>query len=288
MSIECIDTFPAFLSYWARVQDKPLDEQINRWAMEYMSAWPELLAKQVEDYSTQNLDWRQVARERVFPHISERLSAMQKAHQNLPVVIDQIHVKAQQILDFDSPAIFVIYVGIGCGAGWATRFRGLPAILFGLEQIAECGWSDPESLKGLVAHEIGHLVHSEWRAQDGKPMESGPWWQLYEEGFAQYCEALIVGAENWHQAGGDKDWVNWCQSHKGWLAAEFIKTVDSGGPVSAFFGSWFEIRGKRETGYFLGYEVIKELGNRWSLKEIARLEHVETHLRPVLEGMAAG
>jgi hypothetical protein len=285
---EFVDTFPAFLTYWIEVQDNPLDDQIEGWAKGYMSLWSELLAKQIEDYSSQNLDWRQIAREKVFPYLAERLPAMHQAHQNLLELGEPLYSRAQQVLAFDSKAFFVIYVGIGCGAGWVTPFRGLPAILFGLENIAECGWSAPEAITGLIAHEVGHLVHHHWRAQHRKAMESGPWWQLYEEGFAQHCEKLIVDSDTFHQASGnDKDWLSWCQSHKGWLAAEFIRTAESGNPgsASAFFGSWLEICGKSETGYFLGYEAINELKKCFDLKEIALLENVEAHLRPVLEQM---
>ncbi|MBC7264030.1 MAG: hypothetical protein H5T64_06680 [Chloroflexi bacterium] len=283
---EFVDTFPAFLTYWTGAQAKSLDDQIEGWATEYMSLWPELLAQQIEDYSSQNIDWRQIARERVFPYLAERLPAMQRAHQNLLRSCEHIYSKAQQVLHFDSEAVFVLYVGIGCGAGWATTFRGSPAILFGLENIAECGWSEPEAITGLVAHEIGHLVHRHWRAQQGKRIGSGPWWQLYEEGFAQYCECLILGSDAWHQMSrGNGDWLDWCQGHRDWLAAEFVRTVDAGEPISPFFGSWFEICGRSETGYFLGYEVIQELRGRFSLKEIALLEDVEVHLRPVLERM---
>lgn len=283
---EFVDTFSAFLTYWAKVQGKPLHDQVESWATEYMSLWPELLAKQIEDYSSQNLDWRQIAREKVFPYLNERLPAMRQAHQNLLELGGPLYSRAQQVLAFETKAVFVIYVGIGCGAGWATTFRGLPAILFGLENIAECGWSDSEAITGLVAHEIGHLVHHHWRRQHGKPIESGPWWQLYEEGFAQHCERLIMDSDTCHQAGSDNDdWLDWCQSHKGWLAAEFISTVDAGKPVSAFFGSWLEICGKSETGYFLGREAINELRKRFDLKEIALLENVEVYLRPVLEQM---
>ncbi len=284
-NVRVIDTFPAFLTYWAKVQGKPLDEQIEGWATDYMSLWPELLARQIEDYSSQNLDWRQIAREKVFPYLTERLPAMQQAHQNLLELCEPIYSRAQQALAFDSKANLVIYVGIGCGAGWVTPFRGLPAILFGLENIAESDWSAPETITGLVAHEIGHLAHYYWRAQDGKAIGSGPWWQLYEEGFAQHCESLILDSDTWHQASGgnDDNWLDWCQSHKGWLAAEFVRTVDAGKPVSLFFGSWFEICGQSETGYFLGCEAIKELEKRFNLIEIALLENAEICLRPVLE-----
>jgi len=281
---ELLDTFPAFLTYWADVEHKPLDEQIESWAAGYMSQWPELLAKQIEDYTGQRLDWRQIAREKVFPHLAERLSVMQEAHRNLLKVCVPVYSRAQQALGFDCDAVFVVYVGIGCGAGWVTSFGGSPAILFGLENIAECGWSAPVTLNGLVAHEIGHLAHYHWRAQYGKSIGTGPWWQLYEEGFAQYCESLIMGTEVVHQATqGDGEWLAWCQGHKGWLAAEFLKAVDAGQPVTSFFGSWFEICGQSETGYFLGQAAIKELGKQLSLKEIALLENTESSLRPILE-----
>lgn len=282
-----VDTFPNFLSYWNSVQHKPVEDQIASWEAQYMSLWPELLAKQIEDYASQNLDWRQVAREKVFPHLSKRFPALQRSHQLLLELSEPIYTKAQQILGFDSKVTFVIYVGIGCGAGWATLFRNQPAILFGLESIAECGWDNRKAIAGLIAHECGHLFHQYWRAQSRKTFGNGPYWQLYEEGFAQYCEDIIVGSENWHQFTGDENWLDWCQAHKKWLATEFIRTVISGQDVSAFFGSWLQIDGKSETGYFLGYSVISELKKRFSLKEIALLENVETELPSVLEQMVA-
>jgi hypothetical protein len=282
-----IDIFPVFQTYWADAEHKSVEDQIESWAKEYMLPWPELLSKQIEDYAAQNLIWQQVAREKVFPHLAERLPAMQEAHGNLLELCKPIYSKAQNTLCFESSATFVIYVGIGCGAGWVTTFCGSPAILFGLENIAESGWSDPDAITGLIAHEIGHLVHYHWRSQHGKPIGSGPFWQLYEEGFAQDCECRIRNTEIVHQAKGSKDddWIEWCQAHAGRLAAEFLKTVDSAGSVSPFFGSWFEIGGKSETGYFLGQEVVKEMEKRLTLKEIALLDNVDDRLRSILDGM---
>jgi len=282
---EFVDTFPDFLTYWAEVESSSLDNQLEGWIKNYMALWPELLVKQIEDYSSQNVDWRQIARDKVFPYLAEWLPSMQRVHQNLLQLCEPIYSRVQHRLDFDSRVLFVIYVGIGCGAGWATTFQGFPAILFGLESIVGCAWSTPEAVQGLIAHELGHLVHHHWRIQHGNTTGRGPWWQLYEEGFAQYCERLILDSDFWRQTigGDDNDWLDWCQNHKGWLAAEFLRTVDAGKPVSAFFGSWFEICGKSETGYFLGYEAIKELEKHLNLKEIALLENVEVYLRPVLE-----
>jgi hypothetical protein len=282
---EIIDTLPAFRVYWDKVQHQCLDDQIDAWASEYMSQWPELLKKQLEDYTTQGLDWQQIAKEKVFPYFRTRLSAMKEAHSNLLGICAPIYLKAQHVLDFENDVIFVIYVGIGCGAGWATTFRGSPAILFGLENIAECGWSNAEAIIGLVAHEIGHLVHHNLRRAHGKSIGSGPWWQLYEEGFAQYCESVILDTQSWHQA-SESDWLEWCQSHKGWLAQEFLHRVDTAEPISAFFGSWVDIKGKSETGYFLGHVLVKYLQEGLGLKGVALLDDIESYLRPTLERMA--
>ena len=182
--------------------------------------------------------------------------------------------------------IAVIYVGIGCGAGWATRYQRAPAILFGLENIAECGWTLPPVLAGLVAHEIGHLVHSHWRAKAGKPEGAGPWWDLYTEGFAQRCEHTILGKETWHMRSGDNDdddGLDWCRPHMPWLSAEFLRRVDAGESVRPFFGSWLELRGRKQCGYFLGHELIRELEGCMDLREIALLEDVDTRFRSLVE-----
>jgi hypothetical protein len=283
-----IDTFPAFLTFWRQAQQESTEAQIEGWASEYVVQWPELLEKQLQDYTSQDVDWREIAREKVFPFLSARVAAMKVARGHLLQSSASIYSTAQQVLGFESDAMFVIYVGIGCGAGWATVFRNSPAILFGLENIAECGWSRPPSLTGLVAHELGHLVHHHWREQRGMAIGSGPWWQLYSEGFAQRCEHVILGQDTWHQATGVNNdvWLDWCQEHKGWLAARFLAAVDADEPVRPFFGSWHDIRGRRQCGYFLGHELIMELEASASLKEIALLGGIEEQFRRVLAEFA--
>ncbi len=279
--IEVIDTFPAFLNYWADAQGKPLEDQIELWASVYMAGWPELLAMQIQDYVGQDLDWKQVAKERVFPYLQERLPAMQEARSNLLRLGADLYSKAEQILNFNANTHFVIYVGIGCGAGWVAPYQDKYSILFGLENIAECGWSDEESITGLIAHEIGHLAHFVLRTQNNKKLESGAWWQLYTEGFAQYCETLLNNT--FHQENRRDDWLAWCRLNERQLASRFIQAADEGQAVNPFFGSWLEIDGHSETGYFLGHEVIQDLAKEMSIQDIALLDDYEKYLRKTLE-----
>ena len=189
MSVKIIDTFPKFLTWWESAQGKSVDEQIKSWATEYMSSWPELLSLQIGDYEAQSLDWHQIARERIFPNFGARLTEMYKAQQGLREWIEPVYERAQQVLGFRSEAVFIIYVGIGCGAGWTTKYGGLPAILFGLENIAECGWSEFPAIRGLIAHEIGHLAHFYWRERNGRLLEQGLGGSCTKKASPKYAKA---------------------------------------------------------------------------------------------------
>jgi len=281
-----VDTFSVFQSVWKDIQHSLVDEQINGWLERYMSHYPELLQKQLDDYASLNEDWRVTASERIFPALPDRLSAMQTAHDNLLIVCNDVYERAQKIIDFNNDLICVIYVGLGCGAGWANEYGGKPAILLGLENIAEEGWQGCDTLTRLTAHELGHLIHFEWRKQANLPNEDNHWWQLYTEGFAQRCESTILGKPSWHMQGdSEMGWREWCEQNVGWLAAEFLRRVDQGEDMRPFFGSWFDLRGHKQTGYFLGHELIAVLQKQMNLREIALLTDIEGHLRPLLNQM---
>lgn len=282
-----VDTFPAFLSFWEKAKDQSIDAQIAGWADSYLAKWPELLNKQIQNYSEQGYDWHMIARERVVPFWRERLPLMRRAHKNLLDICAPTYKRAQETLCFEQTLTYLLYVGIGCGAGWATIYQNNPAILLGLENIAEEGWEDPSVLKGLIGHEMGHLWHFAQRTQAGLQMDKGPWWDLYTEGLAQRCESIIAGEGSWHMADTKGDWLKWCRQEKCWLAREFLKVTKESGDVRAFFGSWFDIRGYKETGYYLGYEAIRRLEVYKTLQEIALLEDVEAIFYDIVKGIAA-
>jgi hypothetical protein len=81
-------------------------------------------------------------------------------------------------------------------------------------------------------------------------------------------------------------WAEWCEREKGWLAREFLSMVEQGGDTRAFFGSWFEIRGHKQTGYFLGHEAVRRLEERKTLGEIALLEEVEVVFADIVQAIA--
>ncbi|MGD8902286.1 MAG: hypothetical protein PVI67_01845 [Anaerolineae bacterium] len=282
-----IDAYPAFQELWSSIRHKTTDEQIAAWEAVTRERWPELLAMQIACYEEDGEDWRQIAREMVFPRLGGRVPGMEEAHRHLLRLCQPAYVRFRQRFGLDTDLIFVIHVGIGCGAGWTTTYQGAPAVLFDLENAAEEGWAGPEVLTGLIAHELGHVAHHHWRRQQSLPIGSGPWWQLYAEGFAQRCEHVVAGEGSWHMARTVKGWLSWCQANEPWLAAEFLRTVEHGESVRPFFGSWFELRGWKQTGYYLGHAVIRRMETGMGLHEIALLDDIESRMRSALEAIAA-
>lgn len=277
-----IDTFPAFLSYWKKFQSQPIEKQIDGWANTYLSPWPELLQKQVDDYVSEGYDWQLIARERIFPRIGERLQDMTTARINLVELVEPVFIKTKEVLGFDFDIIFIIYVGIGLGAGWAASYGEKPAVLFGLENIAEEGWCHPEALTGLIAHEICHLVHFYWREINGLSKGSGSLWQLYTEGFAQWSEHQVTAKPFNRLSDPGEEWLAWCQKNLSWLSKDFLKKVDMEESTRDFFGSWFDIKGYSQCGYFLGCQVMDSLCRNKTLSEVATLEDYETPVREIL------
>jgi len=271
--LQIIDIFPPFLDFWQETRHKPLAVQLDEWAAIYMAPWSELLNKQLDDYAELEVDWRIIAAEHVFPYLDQRLPAMKSIHSQLPDICAAAHNHAQEKLGLNCDLVTLFYVGIGCGAGWVTTYEDKPAILFGLENIAEEGWMKSSTLGGFVAHELGHVAHFHWREQANLADGSGAWWQLYTEGFAQWVEHLLLGRPTWHmQDEQKKDWLGWCQENRSWLAAEFIRSVNTDESTRPFFGSWYDIQGYKQTGYFLGHELIQLLAADYSLHEIALID----------------
>jgi hypothetical protein len=183
--------------------------------------------------------------------------------------------------------VFVVYVGIGCGAGWGTTYDGLPAVLIGLENVAELGWHEPEELRKLLAHEIGHLVMSHLRGAE--PASPGdPLCSLFSEGYAQHSEHLILGRQSWGCSSQD-GWLEWCLAHEGDLARQFLRAADDRQATRRFFGSWFDVDGWRQTGYFLGCRLVANLAAERSMRELAVLtvEEMRAAARDYLESRQA-
>lgn len=151
--IELIDAYQDFLNYWTIASSKNLNSQVRLWQTPYMSKYSELLEKQIKCCKTENIDWHEIA-EKVFSALPDRLKLIQKARDNILAFYRLICTRALQKLGTDFNILLVDYVGIGCGAGWATKYNGQPAVLLGLENVAEEKWHT----RNKRAHFISELL----------------------------------------------------------------------------------------------------------------------------------
>jgi hypothetical protein len=250
---------------------KSFDEQLAAWREFYANHAPALPERLYGDYSDEEGGWLPIARDRVWPMHAERMGRMKAANKAIRETYADIYRLAGERLGFTGPLVLVTYVGIGNGAGWATQWEGLPAVLLGIENIAELNWHERPSVCGLLSHEIGHLFMTSVRgAEATEKLTEDPHLCLFEEGFAQHCEHVIVGSDTWHCA-SQPGWVEWCAAHEPMLAGEFLRRVHDRKLWREFFGSWFEIDGRIQTGYFLGCRMVERMNHRMSLCEIAGL-----------------
>ncbi|MCL5731175.1 MAG: hypothetical protein M1605_03540 [Candidatus Thermoplasmatota archaeon] len=281
-----IDTFPDFLQIWNENITGDPDRQIQLWERFYRDRYEEIFNKTIESYSSDGEQWKDFAMKRIFPIDAEKIILMEEAHKNLLKVIFDLCGNPDTVRLFPSDLTFVIYVGIGTGAGWASSYKSKPAILFGLENIIDMHWESEIALKGLALHEAGHLFQETVRKESGFPFGKGPIWYLYEEGFAEYFESQLLTPEIWHQSLGQPGWNRWCEEHIQYLSSLFLEDVESGSETTRFFGSWYDIDGWKETGYFLGYMVMKQL--ELPLYDLACLtpEQVEIKVKQTLSEFA--
>ncbi len=285
-----LDTSDTLLDHCGEMEGQSPAQQADWWLARFHADWPALAAKLEGDYAADGFTWRTVLIERVFPTLAERLPAMRATRDRLLPLPAEVMRRAEQVFRLDFAVVFVI-LPIGYG-GWGTSCEDEPAVLLGLDTIVGLGWTDGEALTGLVAHELGHVLHQVWRKRVGLEWGRGPFWLLYDEGFGQRCEHVLVGYEDWHMARGQDDWLAWCQAHTGWLAAEYLRAVAAGEPVYRFFGgSWpeYHIEGRHQCAYFLGHEIIRQWEGQKALKEIALLpvEEADRRVREALEAFSS-
>ncbi|MDH7490074.1 MAG: hypothetical protein QHH80_11275 [Anaerolineae bacterium] len=129
----------------------------------------------------------------------------------------------------------------------------------------------PQAPAGAGGARTGHLAHMAWRGEweEFAEHERDPLFLLYSEGFAVRCEEAILGSAG-HLAQA-AEWLAWCAAHHAVLAAEFLRRLDNGEAVRDFFGSWHDVQGHSQTGYYLGRELVGDLGRGRTLRDVACL-----------------
>jgi hypothetical protein len=270
-----LDTWPRFAATALRCLDSA-ETFLDAWHDRYLSRWPSLRRKCLDDYAQQGEDWRALATKWIYPVVRTQARRMAQTRAKLLAVIPEVDARYRRLVKRAPRVRYVVMVDIGF-AGWATDYRGSRAILLGLAQIARLGWHSRQSLRDLIAHELAHQVHGIWRRRARvKDSPQGAVDDLYSEGFAARMEHELAGA-SWHRH--SQTWPGWldeCRRREPALAAQYLRAMRRGSDLRAFFGDWLALDGLSATGVYLGHEFIRWLeASGMSLREIAALPSAE-------------
>lgn len=262
MSIRIIDTYPDIMRFthngtqWCSISHRQYLDSIS----------PELYALCTEDASSYQME------KQILPVIHRALfdqgERMRQAHRSLQSIdVQTIERHINELFDIELDVTIILYLGLCNGAGWATWLDKRQTILLGVEKIAELGWHAPERMHDLICHEIAHLILDFMRKN--MPEMPAEIQQLYEEGFATRTSQLLYTEGFFHQ--DDGVWLSFCQEHIDKIKEEFYTRLQSNVSTAAFFGDWNLVMGQHDLGYYLGYDWIKQMQARYSIKEIAAL-----------------
>ena len=272
--IEIIDTFKHFKACFEGNLNKSVDEKIDLWENCYIRNYPELEIKCKSDYESNGYSWRDIACNMVFNKTKDNFGKMLEAYINIKDSIQGISIAVKQIFNIEPNIYIVLYCGLCNSAGWVDKYNGKRAILYGIDKIAELDWHNIEKIKPLIAHELCHVIHFEIRGEDkltGIDMNNyiNGIWKIYEEGFAQYYQHLLIGdiADS-----RGAEWLKSCIMNKSNLKTLYFEALyNKNEGTKHFFGDWFKVINISDTGYFLGAELIKELNEVYSIEKIAKL-----------------
>ncbi len=263
--IKVINLFDDFLNFY--LENKSLDI-FEVWERFYKDNHEKFYLKLIEDLKKDNINYIEIGRINL-KNFEDKIDILKNISENILKVKDVIYKKGKEFLNFDLKII--IYIGLGIFAGWATLFENSLTIIFDLVKIDELNWGSYKKLSGLFSHELSHLIHMNLR-KDCKEFEEEvePVFLLYIEGFAQKFGENFVKGDIWYMF-NDKE-LNWCKENINFLKEEYYNRVEIGESINDFFGDWYNIKGKKMTGYFLGYRFIEFLEENFDIINISKIE----------------
>lgn len=283
MTFEIIDVFENFKhDYHTRLTPESL---FHTW-FSAMSVAPTLRDLCIQDYLSAGEDWVQIAHQTVFTRTHQDYVRMRRIHERLKALIPELHATLHAFYPFPKTIKWVLYHGLGNGAGWSTTYQGAPAILCGIDKIAALDWSSDEELLRLCAHEYAHVVHAHLRGPLLPPHtpEHHPVLRLYVEGFASYYETFIAALPDRLTR-----WEKQCALIFDDLKRMYAQALVSNPAMCAkFFGDWTLIYELPDTGYYLGKQWVKALAQTYDFDTLARLpyDELERSLETFLTGQS--
>ena len=277
--VHIVDVMPAFwafesapnMRYYARdalFRELVLDPNQNIYSLEEFHR--NVTDDGIEDYLQQ-----------VQPY----LPAMRKLHAEVKAEVGPAESRFLAAFpDFATDVTVVYLPSFMHFDGQTAELRnGQTAVLFGVDGIARFHGEDAD-LGVLFSHELFHAYHNQVNPSLTK--EKVLYAELWQEGLATYVSAQLnpgtseaVVLLDSKLAAADPGWVPD-------IARRFLMKFDSTSSDDAaqFFNAGYQGDMPARSGYLLGYRVCQELGKKYDLKALARLngDGLRTQIREVV------
>lgn len=215
--------------------------------------------------------------------------ALEQLEENFRLVTEGLEERVRACFGKSVDAQIVLYLGLLNGAGWVTEKEGKTLVLLGAEKILELSWQDPDSMRGLVWHELGHVYQAQWAVLERQAENTQKQfvWQLFTEGAAMVFEQMLAGdAHYFHQ---DRDgWKQWCDAHYPQMLMDFAADLPTMTVQNQrFFGDWARYEGRGDVGYYLGARFLRRLMQQESFDRLLGwdTEQVWRHFEAFVDDM---
>jgi hypothetical protein len=200
------------------------------------------------------------------PYIAKMREISRNVEQELPRYIASFR---KHFPDFrcDFPIYFIQSIGAFDGAGRSPG--GKYALMFGVDVMARI--HGPGAMEAFFHHELFHAYHPQVAKES-----NAFYWPLWAEGLATYVSArLNPKVEESKLLGRPLDLAQRTRPLLPEILPEIIANLDSTSPElnkKYFQGGPAEQNPPPRMGYYVGYLIAQELGERYSLRELARLQ----------------
>jgi hypothetical protein len=203
-----------------------------------------------------------------------KIDDIRRTSEQLPTIIKDIEALFNQTFKLDLSLSYKLIVGTFGSNAFVTR-NNRREIYFAVEKLS----ADIEHLKVIAAHEIGHVAHFSFRANQDMNWTKVDWTHglttLYTEGAATYLSKKIIPDLNesvYFTYDGEGDsWVNCYEVNQTEVKRRFLEDVSSDWDM-AKEKEWFRLSGgsyfgHNRLGYLLGTDYIEHLVDRLGVEE---------------------
>lgn len=228
---------------------------------QYYNTYPDVFHEYFPNHCQRTEERMNSAIERYAAKIED----MKLVASQLPKIIEEIMQAFTKHFGFELDLQFNLLVG-GFGSNAFVERKIIGQVYFAVEKLSP----NPDHLRIIVAHEIGHIYHNALADQAGMDWRQLDWTNgmisLYREGVATYLSQQIVKEQDettyYSYDDTGAEWLQFYKENSNRIAQTFL--VDSSDWAFEKEREWFRLSGGQNygynrLGYYLGTSLIRDL-----------------------------